>query len=536
MRPPLLAACALAVLSANSVASTNAPVTSVVLYPGSASITRTAQVAPGATEVVLAGLPANFNTQTMRVHASSGLRVGEVTTLDAAGSRALNPAEAALLAKIEALNDQKAVLDAEAKSAAIVKEYLERFNGGSGGDKPGPAVDGKALSGVIETLGRGVSSALLKIQKIAVQQRDLAKQIDVLQRDLARLQSGARDTRAVSVRLSGDKGGTVTVSYQLGNAGWKPGYRASLDSTASTVELARMATVAQSTGEDWSNVKLTLSTSQPRQSPVGREAQPWLLSWRAPQPMAAYAQDAMKAAPAAPAPVMERVAVTGSRVRADGNGIDGSLMQEVQGTFASEFEVPGRVNLASDGREVTLPLSTQMLAAKQHLRVTPRLEKFAIVMAETARPDGVWPQGNLQLFRDGSYVGATHWNLQEGKRAEFSFGRDDLLKVSVDAVDGMSGSKGMFGSRASHSSADVFTLTSRHKKPMELVVIEASPVSTSEEIKVQARFAPQPTVDSWEERRGVVAWKTTLAPAATAKFNVEYKIDYPKEGQMLGLR
>jgi hypothetical protein len=53
---------------------------------------------------------------------------------------------------------------------------------------------------------------------------------------------------------------------------------------------------------------------------------------------------------------------------------------------------------------------------------------------------------------------------------------------------------------------------------------------------VQARFAPKPTVDSWEERRGVVAWKTTLAPAATAKFNVEYKIDYPKEGQMLGLR
>ncbi|UUZ51559.1 DUF4139 domain-containing protein [Massilia sp. B-10] len=65
---------------------------------------------------------------------------------------------------------------------------------------------------------------------------------------------------------------------------WKPGYRASLDSGASTIELARLATVAQNTGEDWSNVKLTLSTSQPRQSPVGREAQPWLLSWTRPAP------------------------------------------------------------------------------------------------------------------------------------------------------------------------------------------------------------------------------------------------------------
>lgn len=532
MRSPLLAACALSVLSMNSSAGTNAPVTSVTLYPGSASITRTAQVAPGENEVVLAGLPANFNTQTMRVHASSGLRVGEVTTLDAAGSQALNPAEAALAAKIEALQDQKAVLDAEVKSATVVKNYLESYNGG-GDDKPRPTVDAKALSGVIDTLGRGVSNALLKIQKLALQQRGLDKQIDVLQRDLARLQSGAKDTRAVSVRLQGDKGGTVTVSYQLNNAGWKPGYRASLDSSASTVELARMATVAQSTGEDWSNVKLTLSTSQPRQSPVGREAQPWLLSWRPHQP-AAYAQDMVKAAPP-PAPMAERVVVTGSRARAD-NEVDKSLMSEVQGTFATEFEVPGRVNLASDGRQVTLSLSTQMLAAKQHLRVTPRLERFAIVMAETARPDGVWPQGNLQLFRDGSYVGATHWNLQEGKRAEFAFGRDDLLKVSVDAVDGMAGSKGLFGSRASHSTADVFTLTSRHKKPMDIVVIESSPVSTSEEIKVAAKFAPQPSVEKWDERRGVVAWKTTLAPAATAKFNVEYKIDYPKEGEMLGLR
>lgn len=532
MRSPPLAACALALLSINCMASTNAPVTSVTLYPGSASITRTAQVAPGENEVVLAGLPANFNTQTMRVHASSGLRVGEVTTLDAAGSQALNPTEAALAAKIEALQDQKALLDAEVKSAMVVKSYLERFNGGAGGEKPGATVDAKALSGVIDTLGRGVSNALLKIQKLTLQQRGLDKQIEVLQRDLARLQSGAKDTRAVSVRLSGDKGGTVTVSYQLNNAGWKPGYRASLDSSASTVELARMATVAQSTGEDWSNVKLTLSTSQPRQSPVGREAQPWLLSWRPHQPPA-YAQDMIRAAPA---PMAESVVVTGSRVGRQENEVDKSLMSEVQGTFATEFEVPGRVNLASDGRQVTLSLSTQMLAAKQHLRVTPRLEQFAIVMAETARPEGVWPQGNLQLFRDGSYVGATHWNLQEGKRAEFAFGRDELLKVSVDAVDGMSGSKGFFGSRASHSSADVFTLISRHKKPMDVVVIESSPVSTSEEVKVAAKFAPQPSVEKWEDRRGVVAWKTTLAPAATAKFNVEYKIDYPKEGDMLGLR
>ncbi|UUZ51560.1 DUF4139 domain-containing protein [Massilia sp. B-10] len=66
------------------------------------------------------------------------------------------------------------------------------------------------------------------------------------------------------------------------------------------------------------------------------------------------------------------------------------MLVDIQSTFATEFEVPERVSLASDGRAVTLALSTQTLAAKQYLRVTPRLEKFAIIMAETARPDGVW--------------------------------------------------------------------------------------------------------------------------------------------------
>ena len=96
----------------------------------------------------------------------------------------------------------------------------------------------------------------------------------------------------------------------------------------------------------------------------------------------------------------------------------------------------------------------------------------------------------------------------------------------------------LINSQVSHEiqPADVFTLVNRHKKPMDVVVIEASPVATAEEIKVQATFAPQPGVTSWEQRRGVVAWKAKLAAGETARFNVAYSIDFPKEGVMIGLR
>ncbi|ATQ73317.1 hypothetical protein CR152_01445 [Massilia violaceinigra] len=529
MRYPILAA--LALLSPACMA-TNAPVTAVTLYPGSATVVRTAQVAAGATEVVIDGLPANFNVETVRVQAASGIRVADVVSRVNAGSEAVNPAGAQLQGSIERLKDQRAMLEAEAKSAAIVKGYLERYNGGApeGAKAQGPD-NGKALAGVIDTLGRGASEALIKIQKLAVQQRELDKKIEAMERDLAGLQSENKDVRSLVVRLSAAKAGTLTVSYQRDNAGWKPGYRASLDSAASRVDLERLATISQTTGEDWSNVKLTLSTSQPRLSPTGREPQPWLLGYRPPQ-----APESMRAYAPAPAPMMamdrrEKVQITANAVKRDDDEV-----AEMQGVFSTEFEVPGRVNLAADGRATSVVLSTLALPVTQHLRVTPRLEKFAIVMAEAARPEGVWPAGSMQLFRDGGYIGATQWNLQEGERALFSFGRDDLVKVSLDPVAGKTGSKGMFGGRATSVRADVFTLVNRHKTPVELLVFDSSPVSTAEEVKVEAVFDPKPFTDTWEQRRGVVAWKKTLAPGATAKFQVEYRIDYPKEGSVTGLR
>ena len=531
MRPALLFSFALCLPAIPGFAAvSNAPVTAVTLYPGSATIVRTAQVAAGATELTVTGLPASFDPATLRVQGGGGVRVGEVVTLDAAESEALNPAEAALAAKIEALRDQLAVLKAEAQSAMLVKTYLERFSGGAGAQDKGAALDPKALAGVIGTLGKGASEALLKIQKLAVQERDVTRKIAVLERDLERIKSGSSDTRAVTVRLAARTAGAVTLSYHIDNASWSAAYRAGLDSTASTVELERLATISQSTGEDWSNVKMTLSTGRPRMSPVGHDAQPWLLSWLPPQPK--LSADMMyKGAPqenlarmaAAPAPAQVAEASP-------------QMPVEVESTFATQFEVPGQVTLATDGRAVTVPLSSQTLAVRQQVKVTPRFERFGVITADAPRPSGVWPAGTIQLFRDGSYIGATAWDLQDAKRAEFSFGRDELVNVSVAAVEGKSGRAGMFGNRAGRSSADVFTVINRHKGPMDVLVLESSPVTTSDQVKVQATFLPKPTLQAYEDRRGVVAWKTRLAPNETAKYSVEYAIDYPKEGRLTGMR
>ena len=375
-------------------------ITSVTLYPGAAAVERTVRVTPGMTRLEIPNLPANFDPRSVRVDADPGVQIGEASTRDVARTGAPNPREAQLEEKIQALRDRQAALEGEVKSAAMVTEFLSRLGAPpSGSERPAPLPDAKSLAGVVELIRRASTESLARVQRANVEKREIGKQIAALERDISGLRSGARDTRTILVGVSAERPGAARVSYLVHGAGWRPAYRASLDSEAATVELLRQGIVQQTTGEDWSNVRLKLSTGQPRLSPRGPDPRPWLVSL-AP---AARAPSGMVAAEAPAALAMKSEA----RSRAD------ALAQapiEMQTTFATEFEVPGRVSLPSDGRKVTLSLAKLTLPARMRLRVVPRLDPFAIVTAEAKRPEGTWLPGEIQLQRDGSAVGSTHWN------------------------------------------------------------------------------------------------------------------------------
>ncbi len=115
------------------------------------------------------------------------------------------------------------------------------------------------------------------------------------------------------------------------------------------------------------------------------------------------------------------------------------------------------------------------------------------------------------------------------------FGRDSLVRVKVDRAKDRNGSGGIIGQRNEREVSDLFTLTSFHKTPVELLVLEASPISTNDLINVEASFDPKPTMENWEQRKGVVAWARPIAPNETLKFSVGYAISYPRDGAVAGL-
>src|SRR6267143_1314870 len=501
-------------------------ITSVTLYPGSATVERTARVVPGMTRLEITGLPANFDPQTVRVESTPGVRLGEVSTQDQSRTAASSARESAIEDRIQALKDRQAVLEVDAKSAQMAADYISRLGAPSSGtEKPAPALNGKSVAEVIEAVRRGGSDAFGRIQKVQVQKRELDKEIRALERDLARLKSGAKDVRTIAVGVSAERAGEVRVSYQMNGAGWRPAYRAGLDSAGSKVLLERQGAVSQTTGEDWTNVRLKLSTGQPRLSPQGTEPRPWKLSLFSPHTDRLSEISSGVVAAKAPAALM--------RAKVDEPRQETPV--ELQTTFTTEFEVPGTVSLPSDGRKLTVSLAKLSLPVKMRLRVVPRLDAAAVVTAESERPEGVWLAGDIQLYRDGNYVGATSWNPQTSAALTLPFGRDSLVRVKVDRAEDRNGSGGLIGQRNEREVSDLYTLTSHHKTPVELLVLESSPVSTNDQIKVEAKFDPKPTTENWEERQGVVAWARAIAPNETLKFSVSYAIGYPKDGAVAGL-
>jgi uncharacterized protein (TIGR02231 family) len=514
---------ALAVIGAFSWMDTAAAqtISKVVLYPGSATIERTASVAAGRGKVEMTGLPANFDPRTLRVETDAGIQVGEVAIQDVSRAEAVGRREADLDERIQRLKDEKGALDVEAKTAQLVRDYLAAL-------KPAPHdekahrlyVDAKTIPAVLDAIRKGGADSYGTIQRIDIRKRELDKRISALEGDLARVRSGARDVRTITISYSATKAGDLRAAYQVTNAGWKPQYRAALDSSTSRVDLERQAAVQQRTGEDWRGVKLRLSTGQPR---AGNIVDPgtWQLVIRPPVEQRGAAE--------------ERVPM--SRMRADRASVAEApqVVAEFHTEYTTEFEVPGNVDLAADGRQVTVSLARQQLPVKQRIRVVPRRDATAMVTAEADLPEGVWIPGDVQLYRDGGYIGSTYWQAQAKERMVLPFGRDDRVQVSVKRTKDRKGAAGLLNQRNERQVASLYTVTSRHKVPVELLVLESSPVAVDDKITVESAFEPKPKIANWEERRGVHAWEQPLAPGETLKFVADYTITYPKDAAIAGL-
>ena len=534
----LLSTALLSIAASSAHAQDTSRIARVTVYPGSATVERVAKVPAGARSLTLPCLPASLDVQSLQINADPAVRVGEFNVLTEDRDVAAGCASP-LDGRIRELEDQIAGVKAEASALQLVDGYLRSVaHTGTGQEAAAPATSAlrvatptpAQITATADVLRKSGQDSFARAHQLQRKQEALELALKPLVAERDRVASQRARVVSVTINLAAEREAELRLSYQVRGPGWQPTYRATLDATKSTVLIERQALVAQNSGEDWSNVQLTLSTGQPGRATQGRLPREWTLDV-APPPRPVAAAAPVMAMAAAPSPVARsRNAVEEAMPTFDVSTLDKG--------FATEFAVPQRITVPSSGQRVTLALGNHTAPATLITRTAPAVEEAAYLVAHMAQPPGVWPAGPAGLYRDGAFVGNGRIDFgtpSAGAPAgstSLSFGRDELITVRAEPAQDLTGSTGFTGSRTERKTRRAYSVENRHKTGITLQVLHAAPVSRNEKIEVESRYQPQPTDTAWNRTPGTVAWQQPLAAGATAQFSAEHTIRYPKDVEL----
>ncbi|MEC8567921.1 MAG: DUF4139 domain-containing protein, partial [Pseudomonadota bacterium] len=270
----------------------DAPIQHVTVYPNGALVERNIPVRAGERLVELEGLPANFDVSAIKVQGQN-VDIGAVTSVDSALDKPAGRESSALKNEIKQLESDIAKLKAKIQAAELQNTFL------------GNIKQGNAL-----TVRQQAYDAYLTIYTASPANKLLEQRLQELNQDLNQIGDHRFNQRTLQLHVNAPSSGTIQIAYQVPYATWRPSYKAELNSVTKQVTLTRMATIAQKTGEDWDNVKLTLSTNTPQGRIEQIQPNPWWVNYYEPRNEPTYE----------PAPVAMEVAALHARSSADAMG------------------------------------------------------------------------------------------------------------------------------------------------------------------------------------------------------------------------
>ncbi|MEL6747182.1 MAG: DUF4139 domain-containing protein, partial [Pseudomonadota bacterium] len=458
---------------------------------------------------------------------------------------------------------QRGLVEREIERARAQRRLMENLANGplptpiSGGNTgaaiPRPALDVAALGQLFDLIGARMAVADEAIAAAEKGLRQLDEQLERLEQRLALVPGTPKRQLVLLVPIRNFSDATVTttldVTYQVQGASWSPLYegRLSVKSAAQPEQaqiagellLTRRAQISQSSGEDWSGVKLTLSTSRPSGRTTAPELTPLLVDFRRPRPrpsggaggMMSMSRDQAQVS-AAPSPRMAgRVQAKRSRAQRAEQAIAATTAQTFQETYA----IPGTVDVPANGQSKQVVIGELALAAPLTHRAVPERDPTVYLAAQLKLPQDVrLLPGQIALFRDGVYIGTGSLpQLAGGSEHMLGFGQDDRVLATFDPGEDTRGKSGTFTTSNTQRRTFVVTLTNRHTRPVTVQVQGQLPVSRNEEIEVAALGAAlQPAEKDVERKRGVLAWNVTVASNAEEKLNYGYAMSWPQDKEV----
>ncbi len=518
----------LVVLAFGWLVPASAAVESVTVFPDRATVTRTVEIDidAGSGGLVESGLPTGLSRDSLRLSARGpdGLRLGAYRIETVRGSERVSARARELESRLQALRDERDVIDDVIEARELQLSLLRSLAGGAGQGDDKLGIEG--WDRALETIGTGAADVLAERRRHNLERRELEQRIERLERELADLGQQQRDSLELHLAWESERPGSAefTIEYTVPGAAWRPVYEWRLDTGASALEIVQFAEVRQRTGEDWSDAELELSLARPSAGGRLPDISSWWIDVQPPEQEQA----------------LDRARVTGSRAEMGEMAFSAPQAADAQwdaaelvgGEYTQAWRVPGRASVAADNQPHRFRLDDHQMEVSLSARTVPSRQLAAWLFAEGVyEAEAALPPGAVTLYQDRTLVGQTRFaGVAPGGELASSFGLDDRISVDYELLRDDRATEGMLRKSNILTRAHRIRVRNGHSRPIELTVFDAMPVPRDERIEVALTDATtRPDRRDVDDRPGVLAWDRQLPAGEDLELTVGYRLSFPQD-------
>lgn len=517
----------------------------VTVFPDRALISRVARftLPAGDGRVRVTNLPAKLDDQSVRVLVGGkaaptliGFSLESVPVSDE-----VSPQARALDVELRKLEAQDRALEAELRQVGDQRGFLislrSTWDPAAQRRAPAQKLDPKSWSTAEEFLGGELTRLLAEARRIDGERRAVIRALELCRKQQEQLSSKrGTSTKALLLDVRAKRAGkaTMTIRYLVRDTSWRSLYDARL--SGAEVQLLHYALVTQESGEDWDDVKLSVSTAEPSRRValpelVGRNltvgGNPGYAEGRASATMAVRPQAKEKKQetkndkdseqpPPPPAPEAEARSAE----------------------FVTTYDAATRVSVPSSPAGRKTAIGTMKLATVlEHVAVPSRAQGAYMTAVGRVSAAAPLPAGDVSLFFGNEYVGATSIaQVVPGGELRLPFGRDERIRVRRVMTDKKRDEKGIFSKRERYNLRYEIRVENNSGKAIELVVLDQQPISQHGDIEVELAedTTPRAPADS-SDAPGVLRWKQSLAADGKLQLQLGFTVSYPLGQTLYGL-
>lgn len=518
----------------------------VTVYADRAAVTRHAEVQlpAGQHELRFENLPVLLDNNSLQINAEG---TTPTTILDVTAKQEqritnanvriqeINNKIQAITDEINALADKTALLDNQA-------DFIKQMQMGVlAPSKDASRPSAQEIKNIMQFSKDNLANIFASQRLLAKQKNELEKQLQVLQSELAPIQQQQNSqVKNIVIRVNLEQAGKVNLdlTYVTYGAYWYPNYDARFNTKDRKVSLDYLGVISQQTGEDWKNVKLTLSTAKPSLGGNPPLLTNWIIDEYKP-PVAAQA--AYRDAPitAMPAPDLAATTDAADYLAKDLRQKNKASVQTAtvdMGATSASFNIEKEASLMSDNSQRKVTITRIDLPSKLHYMITPRLAETAYLQAESNNSsDYPLIGGKLNIFMDNRFIASSDLKTTMPKEDfKLDLGADESINVQFKRLQRFTEKTGFTNSSQRITYEYLITVQNNKKTAESINIIDHIPVSENDKIKINL-LSPN-AKDIKQDKDGKLTWNWTLNAGQKREATLKFSIEYPINMQVIGIQ